>query len=200
MTSPGYFPELPPYILTEQPSWLLHAIHHSDMYSPVLLVTRPPVNRKSTIRFLPLRSQLFSPFVFFVFVAINQCLNFEFLYTFLSHFLMIVMERQRDRDRRKKKKWDTFINYQIVWTFRSRREDNLSSRGRALVIWLDSVTHTQSFCYTIKTLTVNSAIFGTRNFPLFFCSGWYSVLVFTITWNVQPVLACTETWLFCSFF
>lgn len=64
MTSPRYSPEVPPYILAEQVSWLLHAIHHSDIYSSVLLVTPPPRNRNSTIQFLPL-SQLFSPFVFF---------------------------------------------------------------------------------------------------------------------------------------
>lgn len=49
------------------------------------------------------------------------------------------------------------------------------------------------FWFTIKKLTVNSAIFGTRNFPLFFCSGWYSVLVFTITCNGQPALAHAQT-------
>lgn len=71
----------------------------SDMYSSVLLVTPPPRNRNSIIQFLPL-SQLFSPFVFFVFVAITHSLQFAFLYTFPSHCLETVTERQRDRDQK----------------------------------------------------------------------------------------------------
>lgn len=42
-------------------------------------------------------------------------------------------------------------------------------------------------------LTVNSAILGTLSFPLFFWSGWYSVLVFTITWKITTLLRLLPT-------
>lgn len=49
VTSPWCFPEVPPYVFAEQVSWLPRAIHHSDIYSSVLLVTLPPRNRNSII-------------------------------------------------------------------------------------------------------------------------------------------------------